>query len=364
MNVGGAEKVFLRDMQHMLSLGNDVYCVLFSYERSLNNLLSEINLPENHVFVLRKMSRHFFLAPDFFYDVANKAINIIRIFWFLYKFKVDVVYATLDKPVLISKIASWLMPSARFFTREAAIPVNRSRFSYVALDFLGLKVTKCIAVSESVKSSLLQYSWIAKNKIVVLKNSVPHSEIASDCFKPTKYIVFTGSFKPIKMHTVLIVAFSRLIAQYPGLKLLLIGDGYLEEKLVHQVNNLGLVSNVEFMGCQNRDVLFNIYSKSVIFVMPSENEGCPNALLEAMSCGVPCVGSDAPGIVEVLDGGRCGNIFPRNNPEMLTNMLSELLSSPTERHRLGSAAQCHVREKYSDHEHFKHLQELLTGVII
>ncbi len=360
MDVGGAEKVFLRDMQHMLSLGNDVYCVLFSYERSLNSLLSEIGLSENHVFVLRKISRHIFLVPDLFCDIANKAINIIRIFWFLYKFKVSVVYATLDKPILISKIASWLMPSTRFFTREAAIPVNRSKFGYFLLEFLGLKVTKCIAVSESVKSSLLQYPCITKNKIVVLKNSVPYSEITSDCFRPTEYIVFTGSLKPIKMHAVLIVAFSRLIAKYPGLKLLLIGDGYLKEKLVQQVNNLGLVSNVEFMGYQNRDVLFDIYSKSVIFVMPSENEGCPNALLEAMSCGVPCVGSDAPGIVEALDGGRCGYIFPRNNPEMLTNMLSELLSSPTERHRLGSSAQCHVREKYSDHEHFKRLEELFA----
>jgi len=79
-----------------------------------------------------------------------------------------------------------------------------------------------------------------------------------------------------------------------------------------------------------------------MFVLVSRHEGTPNALLEAMSCGLPCIVSDAsPGPQELVSDGSTGLVVPVDDPVALTAQMTRLAEDATLARKLGeSARQC------------------------
>jgi glycosyltransferase involved in cell wall biosynthesis len=84
-------------------------------------------------------------------------------------------------------------------------------------------------------------------------------------------------------------------------ELIIVGDGEDRVALEAQVNSLNL-SNVQFKGHLTPEALRSEYAQADLQVIASENEGMPLTLLEAMSAGLPVVGSDSPGIRELVSG--------------------------------------------------------------
>jgi glycosyltransferase involved in cell wall biosynthesis len=88
-----------------------------------------------------------------------------------------------------------------------------------------------------------------------------------------------------------------------------------------------------------------LYRAATVFALPSRVEGTPNALLEAMSFGLPVVVSDgAPGLLEVIEHEVTGLVVPVNNPAKLAAALRRLGEDAELRRRLGAAARERVRE--------------------
>ena len=86
---------------------------------------------------------------------------------------------------------------------------------------------------------------------------------------------------------------------------------------------------------------------ATIFALPSRVEGTPNALLEAMSCGLPVIVSDgAPGPLELVQDGKTGLVVPVNDAPALAAALSRLARDGGLRDRLGNAA----RQRVSEHD--------------
>jgi glycosyltransferase involved in cell wall biosynthesis len=85
-----------------------------------------------------------------------------------------------------------------------------------------------------------------------------------------------------------------------------VGDGSTEadirykESLKGLTKRLGVDKQVVFAGWLEKEDLWKIYLASDLFVLPSLSEGMPNVLLEALGCGIPCIGSDIPGIRDIL----------------------------------------------------------------
>jgi N-acetylgalactosamine-N,N'-diacetylbacillosaminyl-diphospho-undecaprenol 4-alpha-N-acetylgalactosaminyltransferase len=115
------------------------------------------------------------------------------------------------------------------------------------------------------------------------------SNIQTDLpFDSTFTFISVGNFKKEKKHEVLIDAFN--IIKHLNIKLILLGKGILEDKIKEKVTALNLQSQVIFAGFDNNP--FKYLSKSNCFVMASAFEGFPNALIEAMGCGVPVISTD------------------------------------------------------------------------
>lgn len=99
-----------------------------------------------------------------------------------------------------------------------------------------------------------------------------------------------GRFYPQKNHDFLIDVFSEVHKQKPNAKLLLLGDGPLQEKIKQKVESLGLAEAVIFAGLQKEPAPF--YSAMDVFAFPSLWEGLPLTLVEAQYSGLPCVVSE------------------------------------------------------------------------
>ncbi len=105
-------------------------------------------------------------------------------------------------------------------------------------------------------------------------------------------IVTCGRLTEQKNHAMLINAFAEVVKQYPYATLKIYGEGSLRETLQEQINANGLQNKVLLMGATN-DVEKALETAD-LFVLSSDYEGMPNALMEAMAGGLPCISTDCP----------------------------------------------------------------------
>jgi glycosyltransferase involved in cell wall biosynthesis len=120
-----------------------------------------------------------------------------------------------------------------------------------------------------------------------------------------------------------------------------------ERELQATVDRLGL-EEVRFMGPVQGDDKPTALSEADAFVMPSEAEGFPNALLEAMAGGLPVVVSRAGAMPEMVDQGRDGLVFDIGDAEGLAEHMKTIESDPQLRRRLGIRARERVLEQYAE----------------
>lgn len=105
-------------------------------------------------------------------------------------------------------------------------------------------------------------------------------------------IITCGRLEAQKNHKLLIDAFAEVVKEYPYAKLKIYGEGSLREVLQEQIDKLGLHDKAFLMGATN-DVAKALQTAD-LFVLSSDYEGMPNALVEAMAAGIPCISTDCP----------------------------------------------------------------------
>lgn len=174
----------------------------------------------------------------------------------------------------------------------------------------------------------------------------------------TPMLLYAGRFEARKRLDVLLSAMAQLAATEPGARLFLVGDGADGEALQALAGGLGIVGRVRFVGLQ-ADVRPYLHAAD-LFIMPSEREGMPNAVIEAMACGLPVVAADVGGTHELLAGG-VGRLVPSGDAKALAEAIGLLLANEPERRRLGSAARARAVTEYDSELNYGRYARLLTG---
>lgn len=180
----------------------------------------------------------------------------------------------------------------------------------------------CVFQTEDAKK------WFPKklqNKSKIIYNSVDETFYQYSCEYNKNIIVSLGRLEEQKNYELLIRAFKYVNENNSEVKLLIYGEGSLESKLVNLVCFYGLENNIFFM--KNTDNVPLVLSKSGMYVMCSDYEGMPNALMEAMVVGVPCIATDCPcgGPKELINDNVDGILVPVCNEEKLSNAILEAL---------------------------------------
>jgi glycosyltransferase involved in cell wall biosynthesis len=157
--------------------------------------------------------------------------------------------------------------------------------------------------------------------------------------------LFMGRLDPEKAIDQMIRAFANLPEDMP-VQLVILGDGQCREELVTLVYHLGQQERVVFEGVV--DDVTGFLRQADFYLSASLSEGMSNALLEAMSFGVPPIVSEVSGVSDLVHDGISGLLFPPGDRAALTARLYEAVTMATEhRHGMGKAAQEKVRERCS-----------------
>ena len=187
-----------------------------------------------------------------------------------------------------------------------------------------------------------------KNKSVVIPNPVADVPVILERLpneQRDKVIVTAGRLVPQKNHEMLIKAFGKIADRFPQYKLIIYGAGELKEKLQLLTKELGISNRVVFPGSVND--LHERIKNAELFVLSSNFEGMPNALMEAMAMGITCISTNCPcgGPKDLIDNGNNGYLIPVNDIDKCVDIITSVLDDKYEADRIGQNS-LKTRDKY------------------
>ncbi len=164
------------------------------------------------------------------------------------------------------------------------------------------------------------------------------------CPNGEKVIVHVSNFRPVKNTGQVVEVFHRLRNGTSNVKLLLIGDGPDRVPTERKARELGVYSDVRFLGKQ--DPVEEILSIADVFLMPSGSETFGLAALEAMACEVPVVATNVGGLRELVVDGETGFLCPQDDVDAFTDRTRQLLTDEELHDRMSAAARQRAVETY------------------
>lgn len=175
-----------------------------------------------------------------------------------------------------------------------------------------------------------------------------------------KVIIHVSNFRPVKRVCDVIAAFSK-VSQKIKAKLLLVGDGPEITGVRKQVKDLGIENKVLFLGRQ--DHLEELYSISDLMLLLSEKESFGLVALEAMACGVPCIGTHVGGIPEVIVDGWNGYLCELGDIDCAANRALLLLQNEQMQRDFSEHAMATPEERFSSKAIVSQYEDLYESII-
>ena len=173
---------------------------------------------------------------------------------------------------------------------------------------------------------------------------------------PVWQIVSVGRLTPEKGHQYLIEALHLLNTKFnrQNFTVTIFGDGALKVDLEQLANRYHLSNRIQMPGfC---DDIFPMLSSAHLFVLPSLHESSPNALIEAMGVGLPCIASSVGGVLDLIDHKKNGLLIPPRASEALAEAINCLLVDPELAVCLGRNARQKIEEMFDNDRSIQQLQ--------
>lgn len=345
---GGAEKAFANQINELHRRGYDV-CLGLIYDFSpFNSYLEDLKLPSEKI--INFCFRNLF---DF-----RKLLLLKK---FVIENNIGIIYSTLESANIVSRLLKIFLPCSniKIIIRESGMADRKNRRNKMLDLLLNIFVDKIIAVSGEVKESLLKYQKINGKKIVVIENGVPIRDL--DEIKKKRFELKKDNEDVFKIINIGLmgngnkgqgeilnifkeISNDQIIGKS---SLTLIGDGILKKEYIDfaKKNNLG--NRILFTGYIKTEELIDCYLTADLFILYSKNEGCPNAVLEAMSFGVPVISTLVGGISAIIEEGKSGFIVQRGDKDRVKKIIADLAKNKELRMRISGNAYQRIKDKYS-----------------
>jgi glycosyltransferase involved in cell wall biosynthesis len=339
LRIGGAQRVVVSLCNELVASGQQVVLVTLGEGGPLAAALRPSRLLTVRHLHLRRHS--LFLFPLFLWSVARILWRLRRI---MREHRVDVVHSHAGDSNLLGMLAARLAGvPRRFATFHSLVFLARgrpddlrNRLARRTLRAYGRIATKFVAISDAVRDEVIAVTGIAPERVVTVRNGIEIPPPADAALREPRrlglgldpgdrVVLCVGRLTRAKGHPHLLRALALLAGDFPRLVCLLIGDGDERAPLEALAAELKIEKRVRFLGY--RSDVAELYSIGDAFVLPSEWEGLPISLLEAMAAGLPCVATRIAGTAEVIRDGN-GLLVPPQDPPALAAALRRILEDP------------------------------------
>jgi glycosyltransferase involved in cell wall biosynthesis len=246
-----------------------------------------------------------------------------------------------------------------------------SRRLYVAAErFLGCWTSALVCVSAGEREVALAARLVPPARLALIENAVPPREArtAAEVAAARQALALpadaavvgsVGRLSAQKGHRYLIEAAPAILARVPQAYIVLVGSGELRPSLEREARRRGVAERVLFAGY--RPGAAALASAFDCLALPSLWEGCPYALLEAMSAGVPAVVTRIPGLEMIVDGEN-GLVVPPRDARALAEAIVRLLTDRPLAARLAEAGRSLVLSRYGLARQMRQTEELYERV--
>lgn len=337
---------FFRIVEELVRRGVEVHLIVGDNQR--------IPLKYNklHVVPLKKYS-----PKRFWYYFCTMRI-VYRVLRLNQKYNYDVVIIPgthrlncISSFILMLLSKKPLVTTFHHFTQEELAqkrPYKISPFRWLDLIMFKKSIYKAslvITVSATSRQQLLDLG-INQKKIQISGVGIDWYNLQKFSKKEKIYeACFVGRMVEEKGIFDLPIIWAKVIKNYPNAKLVWIGiETLLVNILLAKIESLRVNKNIVYMGGVDSQVLYEMISKSKVFVFPSHIEGWGIAVAEAMALGLPVVAWDIPTIREVFGGSIGVRLVPMFDYEEFAIEVENLLKNTEIRRRLGEANREYVKQ--------------------
>lgn len=339
MDAGGAERVAATLCNNWLNNGHAVYLMpTFSGGGSSFYTINK-SIEFNFLFDLTP------LTGKSLFNYFKRLATIKRE---LKKFKPDVIISFLPNVNILAILASF-SSNIPVIISERRDPFSQpmSIFWEIAC-YITYRFSNAVVVQTEVVCKDIHKLYPGLKKISCIPNPLPFDLLPiQPCTNnhSRKVLLSLGRISPEKQVDHIIRCFSMIATECREWDLHVYGEGPVLQELVRLTTSLNLKDRIIFKGRSNNPL--SVMSQSDAFIMASRFEGFPNALLESMAMGLPCISYDCPsGPRDISRDGVDALLVPPQDEEQLLHQMRRLLKDEKLRHDLGQRARASVIDRY------------------
>lgn len=312
MTRGGAERVIATLSNRLVEMGHDVVIVMLKGVRSEYRLDGRVRLVGAN---LEAGARNAAAAMRFYTRTIRSESP-------------DVVIAFTVKPNLMACVAKqWLGVRTPLVVSERADPFRRNPCLQSACNRLFCAADAVVCQSKIV--SRYYEGKVRSVPVACIPNPVDSGCVAErPARERAQYLLSVGRLCDQKRQDLAINALAALKPKFPDLRLEVCGVGPAESDLRSMAVQLKVSQSVRF--CGNVRNVMREKADAAVYLMTSDYEGFPNALIEAVASGIPIVTTDfSPGVAhELVQNGANGYVVPAGNAMELAKAVERLLNNP------------------------------------
>jgi colanic acid/amylovoran biosynthesis glycosyltransferase len=273
---------------------------------------------------------------------------------------------------LLPLIRAWPKPSiVSFHGADVLVDMEKPAYRNATKQMLAA-ATRVFVRSASLQRAVIELGC-EENKIDIVRTGIPLGEFPfrereSPANGEWRFLQASRLVQKKGLATTL-HAFTHFLGRYPQATLTIAGEGPMREELQELTRKLKIDDRVALPGFLAPNKLREIYYASHIFLHPSETgsdgnqEGIPNAMLEAMASGLPVFATEHGGIPEAIENGVSGILVPERDHEALSKALLESVKDPDLLARLARNGAKAVAEKFDQQNQIRRLEEIYLGMI-